>query len=181
MPRLPANLDALRPEACLDGWVSYLPTVNATLNATATVLLVWGYWLIKHRREAAHKRVMLSAFAVSIAFLTCYLVYHAFAGHVQFQGPPGVRIFYYGILISHVLLAAAVPVLAGITIYLGYRDRRVRHKRWAKWTFPIWLYVSITGVVIYLMLYHLYPAADFPSPTAGLIIEQLPLAAQETP
>ncbi len=165
----------------MDRWVGYLPTVNATLNATATVLLVWGYRLIKHRREMAHKRVMLTAFGVSIAFLTCYLVYHGIAGHVKFQGPPGAAAIYYAILISHVLLAATVPVLAGVTIYLGYRDRRERHKRWAKWTFPIWLYVSITGVVIYLMLYHLYPAADYPAAAEALIIRQLPLAAGESP
>jgi uncharacterized membrane protein YozB (DUF420 family) len=141
----------------LSDWIHYLPTVNATLNATATVLLVWGYRLIKARREVAHKRVMLSAFAVSIVFLTCYLLYHYHVGSVRFQGPPAIRALYLAILLTHVLLAAAVPVLAGVTIYLGYRDRRANHRRWAKWTFPIWLYVSITGVVIYVMLYHLYP------------------------
>ena len=142
----------------------YLPTVNATLNAAATVLLLWGYRLIKAKRETAHKRVMLSAFAVSIVFLVCYLTYHAALhyqtgqGHVSFAGPPAVRTVYLAILFTHVALAATVPVLAGVTIYLGYRDRRIPHRRWAQWTFPIWLYVSITGVVIYLMLYHLYPA-----------------------
>jgi uncharacterized membrane protein YozB (DUF420 family) len=145
------------------------------------VLLVAGYVLIKRRREIAHKRVMLTAFGVSIAFLVCYLLYHAMVGSVRFQGPGDVRIVYFTILITHVILAATVPVLAGVTIYLGYRDRRARHKRWAKWTFPIWLYVSITGVVIYLMLYHLYPASDFPAPVEGLIIERLPLAAGESP
>jgi uncharacterized membrane protein YozB (DUF420 family) len=137
--------------------VQYLPTVNASLNATATVLLVIGYWLIKQRREVAHKRVMLTAFGVSMLFLTCYLIYHAQVGHVKFPGPEPIRTAYYVMLISHVLLAAIVPVLAGRTIYLGLRDRRATHRRWAKWTFPIWLYVSITGVLIYFMLYHLYP------------------------
>ncbi len=165
----------------MDDWVRYLPTVNATLNATATVLLVWGYVLIKRRRELAHKRVMLTAFAVSIAFLTCYLIYHAQVGSVRFEAPGAVRTVYLAILVTHVVLAAIVPVLAGVTIYLGFRDRRARHRRWAKWTFPIWLYVSITGVVIYLMLYHLYPASDFPAPAEGLIIEKLPLAAGESP
>jgi putative membrane protein len=165
----------------LDDWVHYLPTANATLNATATVLLVWGYVLIKLRRETAHKRVMLTAFAVSIAFLICYLIYHKMVGHVVFQGPPNARAFYYVILCSHIPLAFTVPVLACITIYLGYRDRRARHKRWAKWTFPIWLYVSITGVMIYVMLYHLYPAADYPPAAEHLIIEELPLAAGESP
>ncbi len=125
---------------------------------------------------------MLTAFFVSIAFLTCYLVYHFNVGSVRFQGPPDVRTVYYIILISHILLAVTVPVLAGVTIYLGYRDfRRAAYVRWAKWTFPIWLYVSVTGVVIYVMLYHLYPAADFPPTAQNLIIEGLPDAAGESP
>ena len=137
--------------------IQYLPTVNASLNAAATVLLIVGYVMIKQRCETAHKFCMLAGFGVSMLFLVCYLVYHAQAGHVKFTGPEPVRSIYYGILISHVLLAAAVPVLAGRTIYLGLRDRRMQHRRWARWTYPIWLYVSITGVVIYFMLYHLYP------------------------
>ena len=137
--------------------------------------------LIKRRREAAHKRVMLTAFAVSIAFLACYLIYHVKVGSVRFRAPPMCGSSIWHILITHILLAMTVPVLASMTIYLGYRDRRARHKRWAKWTFPIWLYVSITGVVIYVMLYHIYPAADFPPAAAGLIIQELPLAAGETP
>jgi uncharacterized membrane protein YozB (DUF420 family) len=135
------------------------------LNTLATVLLVVGYRLIKQRREVAHKRVMLSAFGVSMLFLVCYLVYHYMAGHVKFTGPQPIAGVYHAILISHVLLAASVPILAGRTIYLGLRDRRLQHRRWAKWTFPIWLYVSITGVVIYVMLYHLYP----PSKTVDII------------
>jgi putative membrane protein len=137
----------------------WLPSINAALNATATVLLVVGYIQIKRRQERLHKYAMLAAFVVSMLFLTCYLVYHAKIGHVKFTGPEGVAKVYHGILISHILLAITVPVLAGRTIYLGLRDRRVPHRRWAVWTFPIWLYVSITGVVIYFMLYHLYPAA----------------------
>lgn len=134
-----------------------LATVNAVLNATATVLLVAGYTLIKQRRETAHKWVMLTAFGVSIAFLACYLAYHFQVGSVKFQGTGPVRPVYYGILLSHVLLAAAVPVLAILTIRAGLQDRRGPHRRLARWTYPIWLYVSITGVVIYWMLYHLYP------------------------
>jgi putative membrane protein len=138
--------------------IEYLPTVNASLNATATVLLIVGYRLIKQRREVAHKRVMLTAFGVSMLFLACYLTYHALkTWHTAFGGPQPVHGIYIAILISHVILAATVPVLAGRTIYLGLRDRRAAHRRWAQWTFPIWLYVSITGVVIYFMLYHLYP------------------------
>jgi uncharacterized membrane protein YozB (DUF420 family) len=138
-----------------------LATVNALLNGLATLLLVWGFVLIKRRREDAHRRVMLAAFGVSVAFLICYLAYHVWpvgAKATPFPGAGAAKIAYYGILISHIILAAAVPVLAIRTIYLGLRNRRRDHLRWAKWTFPIWLYVSITGVVIYLMLYHLYPA-----------------------
>lgn len=136
-----------------------LPAVNASLNALATVLLLSGYVLIKQRRETAHKRVMLSAFGVSAVFLVCYLVYHYAAGHVRFTGPSPVRELYLGLLLSHILLAVTVPVLAIATIYLGLSDRRAAHRRLARWTFPIWLYVSITGVVIYVMLYHLYTPA----------------------
>ena len=137
--------------------ITSFPAINASLNALATVLLIAGYVLIKQRRETAHKWMMLTAFATSVLFLVCYLVYHAQAGSKHFPGPPPISYLYYAILISHVLLAAAVPVLAGITIWWGYTDRRTKHVRLARWTFPIWLYVSITGVVIYWMLYQLYP------------------------
>ncbi|MGD9648107.1 MAG: DUF420 domain-containing protein [Pirellulales bacterium] len=140
--------------------VADLPTVNALLNATAAVLLVVGYWLIRQRREQAHKWVMLSAFGVSIVFLACYLVYHWHVKHVPFTGPSGVRIVYLAILFSHVVLAACVPVLAIVTIWLGLSDRRAAHRRWARWTLPIWLYVSVTGVIVYVMLYHLWPASN---------------------
>ena len=139
--------------------VSDLPAVSASLNALATVLLLVGYVLIKQRREEAHKRTMFAAFAVSIVFLVCYLIYHRYAGHVRFSGPSPVREFYWGLLLTHVVLAATVPFLAVATIYLGLKDQRLAHRRLARWTFPIWLYVSITGVVIYVMLYHLYPPA----------------------
>jgi uncharacterized membrane protein YozB (DUF420 family) len=139
--------------------VSSLPAINASLNALATVLLVAGYVLIKQRRETAHKRAMLAAFATSVVFLACYVVYHVQAGSKSFKGPPPISYIYYAILITHVILAATVPVLAGLTIWLGYTDRRSRHVRLARWTFPIWLYVSITGVIIYWMLYQLYPSA----------------------
>lgn len=140
-----------------------LPVVNAALNATATVLLVVGYALIKRRRETAHRNTMLTAFAVSVAFLTCYLVYHYEVGSVKFTDPSPVRYVYYAILASHVLLAMTVPMLAIVTIWAGLADRRERHRRWAHWTYPIWLYVSVTGVVIYVMLYHLYPSAELGS------------------
>ncbi|MBX3412663.1 MAG: DUF420 domain-containing protein [Pirellulales bacterium] len=152
------------PEVSTDApaaWVLWLPTVNAALNSLATVLLVVGYRLIRQRREQAHKRTMLTAFGVSIAFLACYVVYHLNVGSVRFVGPQPVKTVYLAILASHVILAATVPFLTVATIYLGLKDRRQAHRKVARWTFPIWLYVSITGVVIYLFLYHVYPA---PSP-----------------
>lgn len=132
-----------------------LPTLNAALNALSTLLLVVGYLLIKGRRETAHKWTMLGAFGVSVIFLVSYLVYHYTAGHVSFIGPQPIRTAYYAMLISHVVLAAAVPVLALGTIYHGLRDNRAKHRRWARWAFPIWLYVSVTGVLIYVMLYQI--------------------------
>jgi len=144
-------------QASLPVWaftVRDLPTVNALLNATATILLVWGFVLIKQRRETAHKRAMLAALVTSIVFLISYLIYHYQALHVPFTGPQAVRYIYYAILIPHVVLAAAVPFLALVTIYLGLTDQRVHHRRLARWTFPIWLFVSVTGVIVYLMLYH---------------------------
>ncbi len=140
--------------------VEQLPAVNATLNGVAAVLLVVGWALIKQRRERAHRNTMLAAFAVSVVFLVCYLVYHYQVGSVKFAGPSGVRAVYLSILFSHIVLAATVPILALITIYLGLKDRRARHRQFARWTFPIWLYVSVTGVVIYVMLYHLYPPTE---------------------
>lgn len=142
--------------------VHIFPHLNASLNGLAGVLLLIGFWLIKARREQAHKVVMLSAFATSCVFLACYLTYH-FAvkpgGHTTFSKEygDGVRYTYYLILLSHVVLAALVPFLAVWTIYLGYQDNRPAHRKWAKVTFPIWLYVSVTGVLVYLMLYQWFP------------------------
>ena len=137
----------------------YLPHVNATLNAVASVLLLVGYCLIKTRRERAHKWTMLACFDVSILFLISYIVYHvAIEGSKRFpqDTSDGVRTFYYFVLLTHVIFAAAVPFLAVATIYLGLSNRRSAHVRLARWTFPIWLYVSITGVIVYVMLYHIY-------------------------
>jgi uncharacterized membrane protein YozB (DUF420 family) len=137
-----------------------LPHVNATLNALATLLLVLGYVQIKRRQEAAHKWTMFACFGVSVAFLACYLTYHYHAGSREFPREyplAGVRGIYYTILLTHVVLAATVPFLAVATIYLGLADKRAAHRRLARWTFPIWLYVSITGVIVYAMLYQLYP------------------------
>lgn len=137
-----------------------LAHINALLNATATVLLVVGYVLIKQRRETAHKRTMLTAFGVSVLFLISYLAYHVWPVGAQatpFPGPRSVKLgVYLPLLISHILLAMVVPPLAAVTIYLGLRDKRERHRRLARWTFPIWLYVSVTGVLVYLMLYQIW-------------------------
>jgi uncharacterized membrane protein YozB (DUF420 family) len=130
-----------------------LPAVNATLNGTAAVLLVTGYTLIRRRQIQAHKRVMLTAFCVSIAFLICYIVYHAQVGSVHYPKTGAIRVVYYTILITHTLLAVTVPVLAVITLRRALRGDFQNHRKIARWTFPIWLYVSVTGVIVYLMLY----------------------------
>jgi putative membrane protein len=132
-----------------------LPSVNAGLNATAAVLLVWGYTLIRRKRVEAHRKVMLSAFVVSCLFLVCYLVYHYQVGTVRFPGAGAIRTVYLSILGTHTVLAAAVPVLAIVTLRRGLAARFDKHRRLARWTLPIWLYVSVTGVVVYVMLYHL--------------------------
>lgn len=133
--------------------IHILPSVNATLNATAAVLLVTGYTLIRRRHIQAHKRVMLTAFGVSIAFLICYVVYHAQVGSVPYQKTGFLRTIYFSILITHTTLAATVPVLAIITLRRALRGDIKQHRKIARWTFPIWLYVSVTGVIVYLMLY----------------------------
>jgi putative membrane protein len=132
-----------------------LPAINATLNATAAVLLVWGYLLIRRRRIAAHRKVMLAAFATSSVFLCCYLIYHFNVGSVRFPRTGAIRTLYLSILATHTALAAAVPPLAIITLSRGLRARFDRHKRIARWTLPVWLYVSVTGVVVYWMLYRM--------------------------
>jgi len=130
-----------------------LPAVNATLNATAAILLVWGYTLIRRKRIQQHRFVMITAFSVSILFLICYLIYHAQVGSVPYPATKPFRTLYLSILFTHVVLAATVPFLASITLYRGWTGKYERHRRIARWTFPIWLYVSVTGVVVYLMLY----------------------------
>ena len=132
-----------------------LPSVNAVLNATAAVLLVWGYTLIRRRRIAQHRKVMQASFVVSCLFLVCYLVYHYQVGSVRFPKTGVLKTLYLSILGTHTVLAAAVPVLAIITLRRGLSARYDKHRLIARWTLPIWLYVSVTGVVVYLMLYHL--------------------------
>lgn len=146
-------------ESIVPDWVSSLPAVNASLNAFATVLLLVGFSFIRRGNIIAHRNTMLSSFVVSTVFLCSYLVYHSY--HLTKTFPPisGVREVYWVILATHVVLAAAVPFLAIATIWLALVRRDfAKHKRIARITFPIWLYVSVTGVVIYGMLYHLAPA-----------------------
>jgi uncharacterized membrane protein YozB (DUF420 family) len=130
-----------------------LPSVNAFLNATAAVLLTWGYTLIRRGRREQHRRAMLAAFATSSLFLVCYVTYHAQVGSVHYPHTGMLRTLYFSILISHTILAATVPVLAVVTLSRGLRARYPAHRAIARWTLPIWLYVSVTGVVVYLMLY----------------------------
>jgi uncharacterized membrane protein YozB (DUF420 family) len=143
--------------------MSAMPTVNASLNAMAAVLLVAGLVFIKRRNVAAHKACMLGALAVSAIFLACYLVYHFNVGSVKHPGAGVMRAVYLSILISHTILAAAVPFLAGVTLWRAFRGDFARHRAIARWTLPIWLYVSVTGVVVYLMLYVLGGARIPPS------------------
>jgi uncharacterized membrane protein YozB (DUF420 family) len=132
-----------------------LPTINAILNGTAAVLLVCGYLLIRHKRIQTHRKVMTTAFVTSCLFLICYLIYHAQVGSVRFPHTGTIRTVYLTILSTHTVLAACVPVLAVITLRRGRMGKFDRHRAIARWTLPIWLYVSVTGVVVYLMLYHL--------------------------
>jgi putative membrane protein len=132
-----------------------LPTVNATLNSISGVFLLVGYVLIRRRRINAHRNAMLGAFASSTLFLISYLIYHAQAGSRPFTGVGTVRYVYFAILISHVILAALILPMAISTLSRGLRGRYVEHKRIARWTFPTWMYVSVTGVIVYLMLYQM--------------------------
>lgn len=148
-------------------WVLTLPAVNASLNALAGVLLLVGYWLIKTGRREAHKVAMLSAFGTSVVFLVCYLVYHAALHHYtgesgkKFPGTGVIRAVYLSILVSHILLAFTLVFLPLMTIYRAWKQQWDRHRAVARITFPIWVYVSATGVIIYLMLYH------WPQPVAA--------------
>ncbi len=135
--------------------VTDLPALNASLNALAAVFLVAGFALIRLRKRGAHRVAMLAAFGCSIAFLISYLYYHSQVGSVRFQGTGGIRTLYFTVLISHTILAALVPFLAAATLYRALRERFAHHRAIARWTLPIWLYVSVTGVAIYWMLYRM--------------------------
>lgn len=132
-----------------------LPALNACLNFTAFVLLLIGYRLIRQGRREAHRKVMLAAFAMSALFLTSYLIYHFNVGSVKFEKPGPIRYVYLTILFTHIVLAVPVAIMAPITLFRGLRERFAEHRRIARWTFPIWVYVSVTGVIVYVMLYQL--------------------------
>lgn len=161
-----------------------LATLNAVLNSLAAVLLIVGWTMIVRGNIRAHRAAMVAAFAVSTVFLVSYLTYHALEGSRPFLGTGVVRPLYYTILLTHVVLAAVVPVLALRMFFLAWKGRWKAHRRLGRITLPVWLYVSVTGVVIYLMLYHLYPGDPPPadevargSPIAGRVAD----VPQESP
>ncbi len=132
------------------------PALNASLNAAAAVFLVAGFAMIRTRRIQAHRACMGTAFALSTAFLVSYVIYHLQVGSVSFAGQGWIRPVYFALLISHIILAAAILPLALVTLTRALRERFDKHRAIARWTLPIWLYVSLTGVVIYWLLYHAY-------------------------
>lgn len=135
--------------------LAQFPALNATLNGLSAVLLLIGFFFIRQRRIAAHRATMSAAFVCSTLFLACYLYYHSQVGSVRFQGQGLIRTAYFSILISHSIFAATVPFLAVITLVRALRSRFDRHRQIARWTLPIWLYVSVTGVIVYWMNYRL--------------------------
>jgi uncharacterized membrane protein YozB (DUF420 family) len=134
------------------------PAIDASLNGTSAVLLLVGRNFIKHGRMAAHRAVMIAALASSSIFLACYLYYHWHVGSVHFQGQGWSRPVYFSILISHTILAAVIVPMIIITLSRALRERFDRHRAIARWTYPLWMYVSVTGVIVYFMLYHLFAA-----------------------
>lgn len=144
----------------MSGIISYLPAWNASLNALSGVLLLIGYVLIRQKRIDIHRRFMLSACASSTLFLVSYITYHALRGGVvtKFQGTGGMRTLYFTILTSHTILAVVVLPLAILTVWNGLKMRVPQHRRVARWTFPVWMYVSVTGVLVYFFLYQWFPS-----------------------
>ncbi len=132
------------------------PAIDASLNGASAILLLIGRSFIKHGRMAAHRAVMITALISSSLFLTCYLYYHWHVGSVHFQGKGWSRPLYFSILISHTILAAAIVPMIIITLSRALRERFDRHRAIARWTYPLWMYVSVTGVIVYFMLYHLF-------------------------
>lgn len=139
-------------------YIPYLPHLNAFLNATSAVFLIAGFSFIRARRIEAHRNCQVTAVFTSTLFLISYLTYHYYHGETRFLGQGMVRPFYFTILISHVILAIVIVPLVIITVYRAARGDFIRHRKIAHWTLPLWLYVSVTGVIVYLMLYHIYPS-----------------------
>jgi putative membrane protein len=136
------------------------PAVNASLNATSAILMTMGFISIKTKRIAAHRACMLSAVIVSTVFLVCYVIYHVKKGEpTRFGGVGAIRTIYFTMLISHILLAVAIVPLVLRTVFLAHKGRIEQHRAWARWTFPLWYYVSVTGVLVYYFLYRWWPAA----------------------
>jgi uncharacterized membrane protein YozB (DUF420 family) len=137
--------------------ITSLPTIDAILNATSAILLLCGFFFIRRRKVSAHKVCMLSALGASALFLICYLTYHYYHGTTRFPGVGVVRTFYLALLASHTVLAALIVPLVLVTLFRALRGTFDLHRRIARWTLPVWLYVSVTGVAVYWMLYRLYP------------------------
>ncbi len=142
--------------------ISDFPQVNAGLNSLSTVLLVAGWWFIKSERKQAHIACMAAALVASAVFLTCYLIYHFNVGSVKFTTEGWPRMVYFPLLISHLILAIVVVPMVTLTVVPALRARYDRHKKFARWTLPVWLYVSVTGVLVYLMLYIWFPSTARP-------------------
>ncbi|MBA2525076.1 MAG: DUF420 domain-containing protein [Pyrinomonadaceae bacterium] len=139
-------------------YISYLPHLNAILNTTSTLFLIAGYRFIRAGLIRPHRNCQITALATSTCFLISYLTYHYYHGDTRFLGQGIVRPFYFAILITHVILAIVIVPLVLITVYHATRGDFIRHRRIARWTLPLWLYVSVTGVIVYLMLYRIYPS-----------------------
>jgi uncharacterized membrane protein YozB (DUF420 family) len=137
--------------------LSDLPAINAGLNSLSTVFLTAGYIFIRRQRQVAHRNCMIGAVISSALFLTCYVIYHYNAGRTTFRDPAWFRPIYLAILLTHTILAVAIVPMVLMTLYRAARRQFERHKRISRWTWPIWIYVSVTGVLIYFLLYHIFP------------------------
>lgn len=139
-------------------YIPYLPHLNAILNSTSALFLIAGYLFIRRGRIESHKKCQITAVVTSTVFLISYLTYHYYHGDTRFLGQGIIRPVYFAILITHVILAIVIVPLVLITLVRALRSDFIRHRRIARWTLPLWLYVSVTGVIVYLMLYHFYPS-----------------------
>jgi putative membrane protein len=138
--------------------LNFFPTLNAILNATSGILLVAGYLFIRRKNINAHRACMVAALITSTLFLACYLTYHYMVGDTKFIGPDWAKTLYFFILVPHIILAVVMLPFIFMTVFRAFRGQFDRHKKVARWTFPVWLYVSVTGVIVYFMLYHWFPS-----------------------